>query len=88
MSAKNRPYEQFGSFILFKKLETDALGDLWRAGRVDNGQLGPTLAVRRLLGKGRGYGRSPIAAIVVVVGSRSTAFRSGSLNFSKRLALG
>jgi len=50
MSAKNRPYEQFGSFILFKKLETDALGDLWRAGRVDNGQLGPTMAVRRLLG--------------------------------------
>src|SRR4051794_10857018 len=53
MSAKNRPYEQFGSFILFKKLETDALGDLWRAGRVDNGQLGPVMAVRRLLGGNR-----------------------------------
>lgn len=53
MSAKNRPYEQFGSFILFKKLETDALGDLWRAGRVDNGQLGPVVAVRRLLGGNR-----------------------------------
>ncbi|MEA2328614.1 MAG: eukaryotic-like serine/threonine-protein kinase [Thermoanaerobaculia bacterium] len=53
MSAKNRPYEQFGSFILFKKLETDALGDLWRAGRVDNGQLGTTMAVRRLLGGNR-----------------------------------
>src|SRR5436305_870803 len=53
MSAKNRPYEQFGSFILFKKLETDALGDLWRAGRVDNGQLGPAMAVRRLLGGNR-----------------------------------
>jgi TonB family protein len=53
MSAKNRPYEQFGSFILFKKLETDALGDLWRAGRVDNGQLGPTMAVRRLVGGNR-----------------------------------
>jgi TonB family protein len=53
MSAKNRPYEQFGSFILFKKLETDALGDLWRAGRVDNGQLGLTMAVRRLLGGNR-----------------------------------
>lgn len=52
MSAKNRPYEQFGPFILFKKLETDALGDLWRAGRLDGGQLGPimgpTMAVRRL----------------------------------------
>jgi TonB family protein len=53
MSAKNRPHEQFGSFILFKKLETDALGDLWRAGRVDNGQLGPVMAVRRLLGGNR-----------------------------------
>jgi len=53
MSAKNRPYEQFGSFILFKKLESDALGDLWRAGRVDNGQLGPVMAVRRLLGGNR-----------------------------------
>ncbi len=53
MSAKNRPYEQFGSFILFKKLETDALGDLWRAGRVDNGHLGPIMAVRRLTGGNR-----------------------------------
>lgn len=53
MSAKNRPYEQFGPFILFKKLEADALGDLWRAGRVDGGQLGPIMAVRRLLGGNR-----------------------------------
>src|ERR1051326_9143303 len=28
MASKSRPYEQFGSFILFKRLETDALGDL------------------------------------------------------------
>jgi len=53
MSAKNRPYEQFGPFILFKKLETDALGDLWRAGRVDGGQLGPIMAVRRMSGGNR-----------------------------------
>jgi TonB family protein len=53
MSAKNRPYEQFGPFILFKKLEADALGDLWRVGRIDGGQLGPTMAVRRLLGGNR-----------------------------------
>jgi TonB family protein len=53
MSAKNRPYEQFGPFILFKKLETDALGDLWRAGRIDGGQLGPIMAVRRLSGGNR-----------------------------------
>jgi len=53
MSAKNRPYEQFGPFILFKKLESDALGDLWRAGRLDGGHLGPTMAVRRLRGGNR-----------------------------------
>jgi len=35
MAAKNKPYEQFGPYILFKKLETDALGDLWRAARID-----------------------------------------------------
>ena len=50
MPSKNRPYEQFGSFILFKKLESDALGDLWRAGRIDGGQLGRTVALRRLMG--------------------------------------
>jgi TonB family protein len=53
MAAKNRPYEQFGTFIFFKKLETDPLGDLWRAGRVDGASLGPTMAVRRLSGGNR-----------------------------------
>src|SRR5689334_671738 len=50
MPSKNRPYEQFGSFILFKRLESDALGDLWRAARIDGTQLGHTVALRRLLG--------------------------------------
>lgn len=53
MASRTKPYESFGPFILFKKLEADALGDLWRAGRIDNGQLGPTLAVRRLTGGSR-----------------------------------
>src|SRR4051794_15201110 len=50
MPSKNRPYEQFGSFILFKKLESDALGDLWRAGRIDGTQLGRVATLRRLTG--------------------------------------
>jgi TonB family protein len=50
MAAKNRPYEQFGPFILFKRLESTALGDLWRAGRIDGTQLGRTVAVHRLTG--------------------------------------
>src|ERR1041385_8824889 len=57
MASKSRPYEQFGSFILFKRLETDALGDLWRAGRMDGGQLAGTVALRRL----SGGAREPIA---------------------------
>src|SRR5437867_5827648 len=53
MPGKTRPYEQFGSFILFKKLESDALGDLWRAARVDDRHLGPLVALRRLTGGNR-----------------------------------
>jgi len=53
MAGKTRPYEQFGPFILFKKLESDALGDLWRAGRIDDRHLGPLVAVRRLTGGDR-----------------------------------
>ncbi len=50
MVARNKPYEQFGPYVLFKKLEHDSLGDLWRAGRIDGTQVGPTLALRRLSG--------------------------------------
>ena len=50
MAARNKPYEQFGPYLLFKKLEADSLGDLWRAGRIDGAQLGPTVALRRLTG--------------------------------------
>jgi len=53
MAARNKPYDQFGPYILFKKLESDSLGDLWRAGRIDNGQLGPTVALRRFTGANR-----------------------------------
>jgi TonB family protein len=50
MAAKNRPYEQFGTFILFKKLDTDSLGELWRAARLDGSALSSMLAVRRMSG--------------------------------------
>jgi TonB family protein len=53
MAAKNRPYEQFGPYILFKKLEADALGDLWRAGKIDGPMIASTVAVRRLTGGNR-----------------------------------
>jgi TonB family protein len=53
MAARNKPYEQFGPYILFKKLEQDSLGDLWRTGRIENGQVGPILSLRRLSGGSR-----------------------------------
>jgi TonB family protein len=53
MAARNKPYEQFGPYILFKKLEQDSLGDLWRAGRIADGQIGATVALRRLSGGDR-----------------------------------
>lgn len=53
MASRTKPYDAFGPYILFKKLEADSLGDLWRAGRIDDGQLGPTLALRRLSGGNR-----------------------------------
>ena len=53
MAAKNKPYEQFGRYILFKKLEADSLGDLWRAAEIDNNTLGTMLALRRLSGGNR-----------------------------------
>ena len=47
MAARNRPYEQFGPYVLFKKLESDALTELWRAARVDGVVVGTTVALRR-----------------------------------------
>jgi len=53
MAARNKPYEQFGPYILFKKLESDALGELWRAARIDGSVLGAAVALRRLSGGNR-----------------------------------
>jgi len=53
MAAKNKPYEQFGPYILFKKLESDALSELWRAAKVDGSTLGPLVALRRFPGGNR-----------------------------------
>jgi protein TonB len=53
MAAKNKPYEQFGPYILFKKLESDSLSELWRAARVEGSTLGPVVALRRFTGGNR-----------------------------------
>ncbi|HWW62850.1 MAG TPA: protein kinase, partial [Thermoanaerobaculia bacterium] len=53
MAAKNKPYEAFGPYLLFKKLENDSLSELWRAGRLDGGRITSTVAIRRLTGGNR-----------------------------------
>lgn len=53
MAARNKPYEQFGHFILFKKLESDALSELWRAGQLSDDAIRDVIAVRRLTGGDR-----------------------------------
>jgi protein TonB len=53
MAASKKPYEQFGPFILFRKLEQDALGDLWRAAAIEEGRLATAVALRRLTGGNR-----------------------------------
>lgn len=53
MAGKSRPFEKFGPYILFRKLESDALGELWRAARLEDQTLGPLLALHRLVGSDR-----------------------------------
>lgn len=50
MAAKARPYETFGPYVLLKKLESDALGDLFRAVRIEDGAPGRVVALRRFSG--------------------------------------
>ncbi len=67
MAAKNKPYEQFGRYILFKKLESGALGELWRAGRIDDDRIGATVALRRLSGPAKETIAASIASAKQVV---------------------
>src|SRR5512135_2730436 len=53
MAPKNKPYEQFGPYVLFRKLESDSLTELWRAARIEGNQLGPLVALRRFTGGNR-----------------------------------
>lgn len=59
MAAKNKPYDQFGGYILFKKLESGALGELWRAGRIEGDRIEGVVALRRM----NGAAREPLAPV-------------------------
>jgi TonB family protein len=47
VTTKGKPYERFGSYLLFKKLETDRLGELWRAGEISGEAISSTAVIRR-----------------------------------------
>src|SRR5213082_3439461 len=75
MAANNKPYEQFGAYILFKKLESDSLSELWRAARVEDAHLGPLVAMRRFTGGNRdALAASAANAKSIVSGLAGTSF--------------
>jgi TonB family protein len=45
-----RPYSLLGSYILFKQLEENSLSELWRAGRLEDGEVSEVVALRRFRG--------------------------------------
>ena len=53
MAAKGKSYERFDSYLLFKKLESDPLSNLWRASSLEGGGLRPAVALRRFDGGNR-----------------------------------
>ncbi|MBI2212872.1 MAG: TonB family protein [Acidobacteria bacterium] len=48
--APAKPYDRLGPFVLFRKLDTDALGETWRTGILEPPAMGPVLATRKLTG--------------------------------------
>lgn len=49
MATRSKPFDTFGPYILFKRLEEHALGEVWRAGRVLGNEIRP-VALHRLAG--------------------------------------
>lgn len=62
MAAKNKPYEQFGPYILFKKLESDSLSELWRAARIEGSSAANLVALRRFTGGNRDAMNASVSA--------------------------
>lgn len=69
--SKAKPYERFGSFLLFKKLESDSFSELWRAGELDGDKLGNTVALRRFTGGDRAAMKAAAEHARAVVGAIS-----------------
>ncbi len=82
MAGRNKPYEQFGQYVLFKKLESDSLSELWRAAELEGNSLGPLVALRRFTGGKRDAIESSAA-----IASRIVPLLSGT-SFAKQQVIG
>lgn len=51
--SKGKSHERFGPFVLFRRLESDALGELWRAAEWKADSFGSPVVVHRLIGGNR-----------------------------------
>lgn len=71
--ARSKPFERFGTFILFKKIDTDALGELWRVGAIERGQIGSLLTLRKLTGDRAAMAAAVSAASPLVSGVEGAA---------------
>jgi TonB family protein len=47
---RSKPFERFGTYILFKRIDTDSFGELWRVGAIEGKEVGGLLALRKLTG--------------------------------------
>lgn len=83
MATKARPYERFGSYLLFRNLETDSISELWRAAEIVNGKLGDTVVLRRFTAGDRTEFRAAAehARSVVVALTGTTVAKGQKLGF-------
>ena len=64
--ARSKPFERFGNHILFKKIDSDSFGELWRVAAIEGKQVGPLLALRKLTGEAAAMAGAVTAASPLV----------------------
>lgn len=82
--SKGRPHERFGPFVLLRRLESDALGELWRALEWKADGWGRTVAVHILTGGDREAMRAAAekARPVIAALSGTTVARGQQIGFA------
>jgi TonB family protein len=83
LASKAKPYERFGSYLLFKKLENDSLSELWRAAEIEGEKLGGVVALRRFTGGNRAALKTAASDAAAVAGALSgtTVVRGQKVDF-------